>query len=217
MATFNKRAWVNGQQPAINDTNLNALENDIQTFGNDIITEARNNVLPKLGYDQYSNTSPYSIGDCCIYDNKLYVCNTTISTAEEWDSSHWTETSLSELIALNANNISSIQSSLASQDFSGSVTFNEGSPANYMFRRSGKTIVISFRGQSKTHTGDNVIFTIPSGYRPANNVYAPFTKGGSAYGVLEIAASTGACRIVFISSTTSTDRLVCNITYMLPN
>lgn len=45
--------------------------------------------------DEYSSSSTYSKGDLTIYNNTLYVCNTDITTAEEWNASHWTETSLS--------------------------------------------------------------------------------------------------------------------------
>lgn len=112
MATFNKRNWVNGQQPAINNTNLNALESDIQTFGNNILEEANNNVITKLGYDQYSNEETYDIGDYCIHNNTLYVCTTAITTPEDFSTAKWTATSIAELteqnqerINTNANNI----------------------------------------------------------------------------------------------------------------
>lgn len=36
MATLNKIGWKNNQQPAINATNLEALEDNVQTFGNTI-------------------------------------------------------------------------------------------------------------------------------------------------------------------------------------
>lgn len=213
---YTKTEWTNNTAPYIDDTNLNKIEQGI--YDNDqAITELDNNVDSKLGYDKYDNTSTYAVGDYCIYGNIIYVCNTAITTAEDFDSSKWTATSIKEEINTNTTNISNIQSSLQSTDFSGSVTFNETNYANYAFRCSGKVVAISYRGQAKTHTGDNIIFTIPSPYRPPNNIYAPFTKGGSAFGVLEIASTTGACRIVFISSTSSTDRLACNITYILAN
>lgn len=37
----------------------------------------------------YSNQSTYELGDYVFYENQLYKCSTTISTAENWDSSHW--------------------------------------------------------------------------------------------------------------------------------
>lgn len=40
--------------------------------------------------EEYKATSLYSKGDLVIYSNVLYQCNTDITTAEAWNSSHWT-------------------------------------------------------------------------------------------------------------------------------
>ena len=50
----------------------------------------------------YSSSSTYNQGDCVIHQNMLYKCNTTISTAETWTSSHWTQTTVAELINTGA-------------------------------------------------------------------------------------------------------------------
>ena len=42
----------------------------------------------------YSASSTYSVGDHCTYNGKLYVCSTAISTAEAWNSAHWTATDM---------------------------------------------------------------------------------------------------------------------------
>ena len=39
----------------------------------------------------YDATSTYDIGDYCIYSGDLYFCTTKITTAEAWDSTHWTQ------------------------------------------------------------------------------------------------------------------------------
>ena len=44
--------------------------------------------------DEYSSTSTYSTGDLVIYNNKLYKASQDITTAEEFNSEHWTETSI---------------------------------------------------------------------------------------------------------------------------
>lgn len=48
--------------------------------------------------DKYSSSSTYSKGDLTIYNNAIYKCNNDITTAEEWNLSHWTETSLNDEI-----------------------------------------------------------------------------------------------------------------------
>lgn len=47
----------------------------------------------------YDNTATYAVGDLVTYYGKLYVCNTTITTAESWTSAHWTETNISEQLS----------------------------------------------------------------------------------------------------------------------
>ena len=42
--------------------------------------------------DEYDATQTYDVGDYCIHEGGLYVCNTAISTAEAWNSTHWTLT-----------------------------------------------------------------------------------------------------------------------------
>ena len=44
----------------------------------------------KVDLPEYDSSSTYSIGDYVIYSNAIYKCNTAISIAEDWDSTHWT-------------------------------------------------------------------------------------------------------------------------------
>lgn len=46
----------------------------------------------------YSSSNTYSEGDCVIYNGKLYVCNTSIATSENWTLSHWTNVTVTEII-----------------------------------------------------------------------------------------------------------------------
>ena len=39
---------------------------------------------------EYSTSATYAVGDYCVHDNKMYRCTTAISTAESWNSDHWT-------------------------------------------------------------------------------------------------------------------------------
>ena len=45
---------------------------------------------------EYSSSSTYDVGDFVIHEGLMYTCNTAISTAEAWDSTHWTQTSVNE-------------------------------------------------------------------------------------------------------------------------
>lgn len=71
--------WQNGTTP-INETNMNKLVQE------DMITDA------------YSSSSTYAVGDYCIYGNTLYKCTTAITTAEAWNSAHWTAVSVADEI-----------------------------------------------------------------------------------------------------------------------
>lgn len=63
-------------------------------------------------YDAYDDTATYTVGDLCIYNNALYKCTTAITTAEAWNASHWTATSIaveiSELLSDIGDNSSDI-------------------------------------------------------------------------------------------------------------
>ena len=37
----------------------------------------------------YDSTATYSVGDICVYNQRIYVCNTDITSPESWTSSHW--------------------------------------------------------------------------------------------------------------------------------
>lgn len=55
---------------------------------------------------EYSNASTYAVGEYCIHVEsglpKLYKCTTAITTAEAWNSAHWTQTDAgSELTTAN--------------------------------------------------------------------------------------------------------------------
>ena len=112
--SYIKTNWSNNTAPYINADNLNKIEQGI--YDNDQKITGTDNVL---GYDEYSNSSTYVVGDYCIYNNKLYVCNTAIATAEDFDSSKWTETSINGIIEsvksdveTNTSNISTNTSSI---------------------------------------------------------------------------------------------------------
>ena len=59
-----------------------------------------------LGINNYDNSSTYSLGDYTRYLDKVYKCNTAIETAEDFDSSKWTQSTVLEYLkdALNIPN-----------------------------------------------------------------------------------------------------------------
>lgn len=48
-------------------------------------------VISKRRVFAYSSSKTYAVRDCVQYSGALYECSTAISTAEAWNSSHWTK------------------------------------------------------------------------------------------------------------------------------
>ena len=53
----------------------------------------------------YDSTATYAVGDLCIYNNDLYECNTAISVAEAWDSTHWTQATVAGQLANSGKDV----------------------------------------------------------------------------------------------------------------
>ena len=59
-------------------------------------------VLDKAGgnvADDYDATATYDVGDLCVYKGVLYECTTAITTAEAWNSAHWSRINLGDIIS----------------------------------------------------------------------------------------------------------------------
>ena len=68
---------------------------------------------PDMAYDP---ESIYKIGDYCIYNNKLYKCISAIDEAEEWDASHWEETTITkEILVLNNKEVEVVDPTIATE------------------------------------------------------------------------------------------------------
>lgn len=48
--------------------------------------------------DAYDSTQTYAVGNIVIYENTLYRCTTAVASAESFDSTKWTQTSLGGLL-----------------------------------------------------------------------------------------------------------------------
>ncbi len=67
----------------------------------------------------YDSTATYSIGDYVIYNNGLYKCSTTISTAEAWTAAHWTQTTIMAELNNTVGNINTTLATLATPSNNG--------------------------------------------------------------------------------------------------
>lgn len=74
-------------------TDLNTVDKHINGAINEL------HAINGYSYDAYDDTATYAVGDLCIYNNALYKCTTAITTAEAWNASHWTATSIADEIS----------------------------------------------------------------------------------------------------------------------
>lgn len=63
--------------------------------------------------DAYSNQDTYAVGDVCIHNNILYVCNTEIDTPHAFDLSEWDPDTLGNYCSTLNGDVSQIKSSLS--------------------------------------------------------------------------------------------------------
>lgn len=60
----------------------------------------------------YDDTATYDVGDIVTYESNLYKCITAISTAETFDSTKWSQTSIEQIIDGVKGDVSQLNSSL---------------------------------------------------------------------------------------------------------
>lgn len=107
-------------QDAIDEVvaNANTASEDILTLQN------------VQGYDEYDETQTYAVGDYAIYNNIVYECTTAVSTAEPFDSTKWTATSIEQIIGGVKGDISQLNSSLENLKVRFVNLFNAQTPFN---------------------------------------------------------------------------------------
>ena len=64
-----------------------------------------NNVLTAFEPSAYDATATYAVGDICWHENKMYRCNTAITTAEQWTAAHWTEIVIPKDVRVNGTSV----------------------------------------------------------------------------------------------------------------
>ena len=90
-------------QDAIDEVVANA-----DTASEDILT-----LQNVQGYDAYDETQTYAVGDYAIYNNHVYECTTAVSTAEPFDSTKWSQTSIEQIIDGVKGDVSQLNSSIS--------------------------------------------------------------------------------------------------------
>lgn len=130
--------------------NLTVVDDDFDSASsnpvqNSVITNAIDGVNSDISslslslapeYDPVNGT--YIVGQCCVYNNKLYKATSNIISAEAWDSRHWTETSVTdELNTIGGGNTDSLSAKIDllekdfAANFSSSTTYHIGDYCTY--------------------------------------------------------------------------------------
>ena len=82
--------------------------------------------LTSLIAPDYSASSTYTVGAKVIYNGQLYRCNTAITTAEAWNSSHWTSITVKQYFV----DVDTQQSITGTKSFLGKVNIGGGYPTS---------------------------------------------------------------------------------------
>lgn len=72
-----------------------SVVSDVATWSRSVINSITH---PTSIADTYSDTSTYDVGDYCMFGGLMYECTTAIATAEPFDITHWSRTSVADLI-----------------------------------------------------------------------------------------------------------------------
>lgn len=81
-------------------------DNDLvnKKYVDEAVSESENIIA-----NEYSSSSTYAVGSYVIYEGNLYRCTTAITTAEAWNSSHWTQVTVGGEFVNNKNAHNTLQ------------------------------------------------------------------------------------------------------------
>ena len=132
----------------------------------------------------------------------LAPTNVTISIPAMTDSPN--ASVLSNCIDKEADAINALNSQMANTNANDCATVvNSGD--SFAARKVGNLLIIDFMGANRTHTEDELLFTLNSGYRPAAR--CKLIGSISTIPVVMDIASDGKCTIYLINGATSSARL----------
>lgn len=80
-----------------------AIEDVVSTFNTKLATKANATTVSakadlSIIAPAYDDKSTYEVGDVVVHSGKLYQCVSDVDVAEEFDPTHWDETTLIELL-----------------------------------------------------------------------------------------------------------------------
>lgn len=84
------------QDTLVSGTNIKTINGSTLLGPGNIVIEGGGGGGSENIAAEYSASSTYAVGDYCIYDGQLYRCTTAITTAEAWNSAHWTAVTVAD-------------------------------------------------------------------------------------------------------------------------
>ena len=108
------------------------------------------------------------------------------------------------------------------EDFGSLVTFDSGTPANYQFYKIGNLVIINYQSAAKSWVKNDIVFTLPPGYRPVNHsIVVPFNGQAEQSNVnytvfgISMISTDGKCTIINTNNSTSGQRIGINATFVI--
>ncbi len=162
------------------------------------------------GYDEYDETQTYAVGDYAIYNNIVYECTTAVSTAEPFDSTKWTATSIEQIIDGVKGDVSQLNSSLVNREkHIGGLVYAYWNAI---------LVTIDFGGAIPIEAANNantIIATLPSDVpKPSTTKYGVISCGGNSNKFVLGAIQTNGNILVYNYSGASTSYLYGSIKFL---
>lgn len=192
-------------------SNLPTIPTDLDDLGDVSITSAASGDALTFDGNDWVNT-PLELDAL----NDVSITSAAAGDAVVYDGADWVNTALATVATSGSyNDLEDLPTPETSTEFNSSVSWVGTIGSDTHFYKKDNNVYLNYQGASGTHDANDTLFTLPSGYRPKASIDAPFVLNNSAYGVVNINASTGVCKINFISSNSANGRIYFNVAYPL--
>lgn len=157
--------------------------------------------------DKLNNSIEYSV-DLNTTDKKIIGAINEVNAKGLKDLSDTTITTPSSGQVLVWNGSKWVNNSLGKVEATSQVTFTEDiTGTNTRFYTKVGVLYIFYQGESNTHSGGDILFTLPSDLRPTHTIYTSFVCNNTGYGNVVFTPSTGVVSINQIANGTTAGRI----------
>ena len=189
--------------------NLPTIPTDLDDLGDVSITSAAAGDVLNYDGNDWVNT-PLGIDDL----SDVTITSATAGDAIVYDGADWENTALATVAT--SGNYSDLTGKPTFTDITSLITWGESKGGGTRFYYKDGAIYLLYQGEAKAHSANDLLFTLPSGYRPsASETIFPFIKNNSSYGNVKITGADGKCVVNTISSTTASGRIYFSVVIVL--